>query len=230
MSDENKEAINDAKKLLISNGLNVLTDEQLGGIRHKGKESAMKESESKLSELRDINSTLKMELEELKTTGMSEVELKDLELKKANDKLSDLATKMSSLENEYKQAQAQTLAEKRDRLLIDLFGAKSEDIGLTVRECLYQFPNLSLNDNALVYQKPSDGTVSTNEETLEKLNTWFNERTLLHKRNPNGPKLKGKGTQSIPQKPGPVNISNIRREVNSMGDLGSPIQITNNEE
>jgi len=199
MADEKAVTVEEALVILEKSGQKFLPQDQVGKLlsaeRDHARESTSKEWQAKLEDKDKELSLTSKELLELKKAGMSEMDLLKAQVdelsrekKSYADRVASLAEQAETEKNSRLSLEQKIHDSSRDKALLDMFGPRTEDPGLMVRELNYLCPGLKVVDNALTIVE-GDKTLSK-EETAKKLSDVFESRKILHKQNPRGPQVK----------------------------------------
>ena len=167
-----------------ANKKNVLDNYQLKSIREEsqslGYTKAKTEFEPSVTEAEEA----KQELETFKLEKMSETEKSQHSLDTALLRLEEEKLAKVAVEKRLVETNLQYASERRNTELVDRLGSKSLDPAMSVRECLYKFPNLEMDGSDLVIKEGDK--VTDPKETSVLLNTWFDSKTILHKQTDSG--------------------------------------------
>jgi hypothetical protein len=182
MADENDKGITveTAMEFLKGHGLHVLSDNQIGSIKAevKSKYEPLLESE------RAEKTKAAEELKALKNASMSDAEKQEQERKDLLNGYTELKEKYGQLESKHTDTVKAITRKERESAILDLLAPGSEDASLSVRECLHAFGNLEIDNGSLVIVDKATGNKLSTEETKGQIATWFQSKTLLHKRQP----------------------------------------------
>lgn len=199
-ADESTISVDEAKKVLLQNGLQVLSDSQIGSIK-SGVKQKYKPLEEELEGLKSAKVELENQLKEIRQANMSDAEKKEAEYQEILDSHASLKDQYSQLEAQHKQLLVSIRNKDRDSALLDILSEGSEDASLSVREAIHAFPNLDLKDGALVITDKTTGAELDPDTTKAKIQEWFQGKPVLHKRQSTGPKGGMKTTTPPGEKP-----------------------------